>query len=323
LSVLLLLAAACVPGGQNKHELATGPGTDGGIDSDADMIDGAPPDDAAPTGSDAMPGADAASRPDGGHADATAHDANAADARAMLDAAPQPDASPMIDASAQDAAPALDAGVDPLLALSDDFNGTSLDPSWTQLTGSTYTTSVAQGALHVTPTVGTWYNASIGPLIYKRVTGDFKVSLTASARSVTNPSVPPSTDYQLAGVMARDPASDTSGLQNYVHTAVGYGGGTLCVETKSTTDNVSNFVCPAWGSGDAELRICRSGTTFNLYKRTVGSTTWQLSNGYTRTMGPTLEVGIIAYCNSVFDLSGIFDRIIFQSVSSVADCTTD
>ena len=222
-----------------------------------------------------------------------------------------------------DTGPGVDAG-DPLTLLSDEFNGPTLDPSWTALNPSAFTQSMTGTGLLMTPTALRWLDAVSGPGLVKLVSGNFKATVRVNARSATTPSNPPDHDFQLAGVLARDPASDLSGrTENYVFTVLGFSTPNLCVETKSTVNDVSNYACPTWGSGDAELRICRLGGTFRLYKRAIGATSWTLSTTYNRALPNTLQVGPIAYGVLNYDLIANFDFIHFAGVSNVAGCTTD
>lgn len=219
--------------------------------------------------------------------------------------------------------PGPDAG-DPLTLLSDEFDGPTLDPSWSALNPSAFTQSMTGTGLLMTPTNLRWLDGVSGPGLVKLVSGNFKATVRVNARSATTPTSPPDHDFQLAGVLARDPASDMAGRnENYVFTVVGFSTPNLCVETKSTLNDVSSYACPGWGSGDAELRICRLGGTFRLYKRAIGASTWTLSTTYNRTLPNTLQVGPIAYGVLNFDLIANFDFIHFAGVSNVAGCTAD
>ncbi len=219
--------------------------------------------------------------------------------------------------------PGPDAG-DPLALLSDEFDGPTLNPSWSALNPSAFTQSMTGTGLLLTPTNLRWLDGVSGPGLVKLVSGNFKATVRVNARSATTPTSPPDHDFQLAGVLARDPASDMAGRnENYVFTVVGFSTPNLCVETKSTLNDVSSYACPVWGSGDAELRICRLGGTFRLYKRAIGASTWTLSTTYNRTLPNTLQVGPIAYGVLNYDLIANFDFIHFGGVSNVAGCTAD
>ncbi len=213
--------------------------------------------------------------------------------------------------------------------LSDEFGGTALDASWLLVNpGLLKSYGVSSGALQMEPKNGAlWYHASTGSAIYKSVTGDFKVTTTAHVRKATDASATPNANYQLAGLIARNPASDGATAQeNYVFVVVGYRADTggLVLETKNTVSDVSTDPHPSWPSGDAELRICRRGTSYRLYKRTVGATTWTLAITLSRTDLPaTLQVGVITYAQATADIRGTFDRVVFANVASDADCIAD
>ena len=212
-----------------------------------------------------------------------------------------------------------DAGV---AALSDAFTGSSLDPSWTVVNSWAVTLVAGGGSLTMTPTQGVlWSNTSRGVLVYKLVTGDFMVTTTAHAHKASAPTEPPDSGVHLGGLMARSPSSD-SGQENYLFAAVGVGDqrGHLTVQTKNTLNGASVYEIPRWPSADAELRLCRTGSQFSLYKRTVGAGTWTLAATYKRADLPaTLQVGPILSAPQKLDLRVTIDGVKFAPVSG--DCT--
>ncbi|NUO53181.1 MAG: hypothetical protein HOV80_30405 [Polyangiaceae bacterium] len=123
--------------------------------------------------------------------------------------------------------------------------------------------------------------------------------------------------------MARDPASD-AGQENYVFIVVGFDENDVSVETKSTTNDMSDYIGPTWPGTDAELRLCRVGASFHLYKRAIGGTTWEEAMVYDRPdLGASLQVGPNIYSLAAPDLTVSFDEVTFARVASVADCTAD
>jgi hypothetical protein len=212
-----------------------------------------------------------------------------------------------------------DAGV---AALSDNFAGSSLDPAWSVVNPQDVSLSVASGSLTMQLTHGVlWFNASRGVLVYKLVTGDFAATTTAHARKASAPAQPPDSAIHLGGLMARGPASD-SGSENYLFAVVGFGDqGHLTVETKTTVNGSSQYDGPVWPSADAELRLCRVGRQFSLYKRSVGATAWTPAAAYDRPDLPaTLQVGPNLYAPDG-DLRVTVDGFRFAPVASAADCT--
>ena len=254
----------------------------------ADAPSGPGPDDAAPGTDDAAPG--------------------------TSDAAPGiPDANP---STGPDAAP--------LTPVSDEFNGTSLDPSWNLTRKELLDISVSGGELHlVAKEYSVWFNHEAGAAVSKPVSGNFKATTSVKARKNSAPSQFVGREYQFGGLIAFNPASTTN--HNYVFVVVGDRGGYLSVETKSTTNSTSDVSGPEWPSGDAELRLCRVGSTFHLYKRAIGATSWTEAISYNRTDLPqTLNVGPFAYAyTSNPDLRASFARVSIEPVSSVDDCSVD
>lgn len=218
-------------------------------------------------------------------------------------------------------APAVVAGLD------DDFAGPALDSAWKIVNGNTATIAAADGNLVIQPKQNVvWYHEAQGPLVYKLVTGNFRVTTAARARKASDPAQFPGNDYQFGGLMARSPASDhPGGQEDHVFNVVGYRGEHLSVETKTTKKDKSFVQGPPWPSGDAELRICRVNGRFHLYKRPVGEKQWQVAVSYKRPDLPaTLQVGLIAYSyTDAFDLRASFENVAFAAVSTEEDCTKD
>jgi hypothetical protein len=210
------------------------------------------------------------------------------------------------------------------LPRSDTFRGRSLSRSWSILQPDLVRTTVRGGALSLELTGSAlWFNASMGVLVHKAVTGNFKATTTVRTSSTSSPGQPPAPAIRLGGLMARDPASDSTQVQSYVHIVAGNGpDGALAIEHKTTQNSTSVYEAPAWPSGDAELRICRVGSTFELYKRPLGSKRWQLAASYDRPdLPPTLQVGADVYSpNAPPDLRVRVDEIRFQSVANADRC---
>jgi hypothetical protein len=204
------------------------------------------------------------------------------------------------------------------LPLGDTFDGTSLDPSWSVLNPGLVTITVSGGSLHLEATMSgagtTWYNDSEGPLVYKAVTGDFDVRTVVSTEDPGNPGNPPPTQYRLAGLLARDPAS-APGALDWVHVALGSGATAQGVsyEYKSTAASVSTWATTPTASPDGELRIVRSGAVFDLYWRPDALASWLLIQSFVRAdMPATLHVGLMIYATEAPpSIRASFDQIAF------------
>ena len=125
---------------------------------------------------------------------------------------------------------------------------------------------VDKGSLVMTLThQALWFDADRGVLFSRLVDGDFRITATVRAAKTSDPEAPPGGDgtVQLGGLMAR---ADTT-PEDYVFIVVGDDGDGPSVETKSTDDSVSIFEGPLWTSTAADLRLCRVGSVFALYKR--------------------------------------------------------
>jgi len=166
-----------------------------------------------------------------------------------------------------------------------------------------------------------WFNHEQGVLVYKPVQGDFRITSTVHARETSDPAAPPggAGTAQLGGVMAR--AGTTA--EDYVFVVVGDDGNGLTIETKSTDDDVSTYAGPPWTSGDADLRLCRVGTTVTLYHRPAGSTgAWTKTGSYDRPDLPSsLQAGAAIYSGGPPDITVRYTGMTIEPVATAADCT--
>jgi hypothetical protein len=210
-----------------------------------------------------------------------------------------------------------------LAAASDDFAGSRLDPAWQLFNRDMVHVSLSGGALHlVPPRMCVWFHGDRGPLLYKIVRGDFVVTAAVRARRASDPEKPVGKLFQFGGLMARHGGASA---ENYVFNVVGERGGFLSVETKSTANGHSSVEGPEWPSGDAELRICRVGARFRLFKRALGARAWIEAITYDRPdLPPELQVGPFAYAYTEKpDLRASFDWVRFTKAATEADCTRD
>ena len=119
--------------------------------------------------------------------------------------------------------------------------------------------------------------------------------------------------------------SGEGGKENYVFIVIGDDGNGLSIETKNTTDNFSEYQGPEWEASQAELRLCRFGPTFSLYKRHLDTDEpWLLAESFDRPDLPdTLQVGANIYSDSTPDLRVQFDQLRIETISDRAACEQD
>ena len=169
-----------------------------------------------------------------------------------------------------------------------------------------------------------WFMSQRGVLVYKPVSGNFKITAEVQAAKNSNPSQAPGGDgtVQLGGLMARN---GNGGLENYIFIVLGDDGNGLSIETKNTVDSFSNYAGPSWDVSEAELRLCRFGSAFKLYKRHLGAhEAWLLAESFDRPDLPdTLQVGANIYTDNTPDLRVRFDQLRIESITSEADCEQD
>lgn len=255
----------------------------------------------------------------------------------LVDALPiPPDGDPVIDAGIVPDASATA----PLTSLSDEFSGAGVGSSWLLYRGERLSLGIVSGELNVVLDRGhngandssLWFNDNEGSAVYKRIAGDFIATAAIRVRRADpNSDQAPLPSVRLGGIIARD---ETSAAQNYLFVVSGYDVDDLSVETKDTRNSQSQFVGPTTGNSDAELRLCRVGTSFRLYHRPIGDTTWQLAAVPPAPGSPaaidrpdlpqTLQVGLILYTNqSTPDVQMFVDYVRFRRPASAADCTVD
>lgn len=211
------------------------------------------------------------------------------------------------------------------------FDGSSLDASWSVLNPQMVQISVQTGQvrLAVDPTCASypfcaWFNDTQGPLIYKLVTGDFRVTTLARPRRLSDPELAVQGGFQLVGILVRDPSASD---ENYIFNGTGYRGSFLAHETKTTVDGSSSVSGPAYpdqSTADRELTTCRVGQQFHVYEREIGAESWNLVTTYDRTSSPlsgTLQVGIVAYnYDTPANVVGQFDHTRIAPVATATDC---
>ena len=157
-------------------------------------------------------------------------------------------------------------------------------------------------------------------LVWKPVDGDFRISATVEVARTTDPSTPldEGGTVRLGGLMAR-----ADGVrENYVFVVVGADANGLSVETKSTHDNDSRFEGPAWPATTADLRLCRSGSTFTMLKRPAGSNDpWTVAATIDRPDLPaTLQVGPNLYTDGPPDVTARYAKVVLVGLPAGARC---
>ena len=200
-----------------------------------------------------------------------------------------------------------------LSSLSDEFQGTSLDPKWKRFdreygwpdklkrldVGQTTT-----GALHLQPYHGAWVRDLNAPFLFQTIEGDFDVRARVRVRGAATAA--PGGTWSLGGLMARVP----NGLDeakweprrenwHFITTGVGLERGSPVTETKGTYNSYSSLKLRPFTSGWVELRLVRVGMTLFALAREDGTKQWQVRDRFYRMEpNPHMQVGLIAYTTS-------------------------
>ena len=222
----------------------------------------------------------------------------------------------MVGCGEDDLEPPVD-GEPPGMELDDEFDGDL--SAWEVLHPDQAAIRVEGGQLHVEPAAGSlWFNARAGVLVHQPIEGDFVATTFASARRLSDPSLPPEPQYRLGGLMARAPGS----AENYVFIVVGADGDDVSVETKTTVDGASTFMGPPFPTGAGQLRVCRVGSTFRMLARETETAAWVERASFERPDLPeVLQVGPMGYANNPDpDLRVSFDYVRFASPDGPDAC---
>lgn len=220
---------------------------------------------------------------------------------------------------------------------SDEFDSNSLS-EWSlrhvvEGTAAQYSTldinQTVPGALTIVPglTPG-WFDSDDGPLVFKNIDGNFSVHTRLVADSLSSPGNPPGSNFNSAGLMARNPAG-ASGPENYIMLNIGRqrvdsgipsGVGS---ETKTTVNSNSTLFLDD-GASSGDLVLCRIGNDFHSFRMLAGESGWTLTDSFNRPDLPSsLQVGMVVNAfNSPADLRAEFDFIrLLGTPSNLANCT--
>lgn len=183
------------------------------------------------------------------------------------------------------------------------------------------------GALTIVPnqTPG-WFDDGDAPLVFKLLSGDFAVHARVLADSVTSPGQAPVSDFNSAGLMARD-ADGASNPENHIMLNIGRQDarvvGGIGSETKTTVDSSSTLIIDA-GSNSGDLVLCRIGDEFRAFRLLSGDADWIESANISRPDLPvTLQVGMVANAfTAPADLRATFEFIrLLPTPATAGDCT--
>jgi hypothetical protein len=181
------------------------------------------------------------------------------------------------------------------------------------------------GALVIFPTEGLWKDGSVGPFVYKLVTGDFVVETSVGAHGSSDGTGNPVGAFSLAGLMIRDPQSGPL-AESWLMIAAGRAGalvGSTHLVTHASLTTVSASAGPVRGL----LRLCRLGPSVAMYTKLEGAVSWVLHGTFPQGVGPqfefalpdTVEVGLAASAGQGASMFAHFEHIRFAPVMG-GDC---
>ncbi len=199
-----------------------------------------------------------------------------------------------------------------------DWQSLAATPDWTALE-----IKPQAAYLRLTPKALTgWYKDSQAPFLYKHLSGNFMLSTAVTVRN-QDPAKPlPLAEYNSAGLLLRD-ASSQAGQQNWVMLNVGaQEAGRLGTETKTTRRSVSQLSIQAADVARGELRICRYGYVFAMYRKLENESAWRKLREYYRADLPTtLQAGItVNGWTEQADVTADFDYVRYEPIKNLAIC---
>ena len=183
------------------------------------------------------------------------------------------------------------------------------------------------GALTIVPTrTPGWYADGDAPLIFKMVQGNFSVETYVSTQSVTDPTQPPGSNFNSAGLMARDPAG-SSAPESHLMVNVGRQNNTVAQgigsEFKTTRNGLSRLELQD-GGRQGRLILCRVANTFYAFRKLEQDDDWvQIGNQARPDMPDSLQVGMVANGYTGPDLQATFDYIRLTVPTQASECTPD
>lgn len=225
-----------------------------------------------------------------------------------------------IDAADDVAEPALGP-------LSDEFSGGSLS-GWSMVSppgGAAVVDGAGDGRLVLTPESAGWFEQDRGMYLYHLVEGDFVVEAALTVGTAVSPDAVPAGTYQVAGLMARDPAS-AGATEAWVLVELGIASvaGTAQTTRKTTHSGLTEQwpVQPPLRTG--VLRLCRHGSDFRVFARAALADPLGSGEAVAWTAGTppsTLQVGIMAgrYLNTG-DMVGYVDWVRFARPTANEGC---
>ncbi|MGE0325497.1 MAG: hypothetical protein AB7K71_13255 [Polyangiaceae bacterium] len=190
-----------------------------------------------------------------------------------------------------------------------------------------------------TPANTAWYAGYVGPILHKRVTGNFWVMAEVHAQNINDANAAPTGSYNSAALLVRDVTTPGHWLMH----SVGHHGGNsngpgaglpggcpnqgqyvgVGSEDKITVNQASTLCLNPTATSRGRLAICRVGTRFHMLQKLDGESAWTETNTFTHDqIGTEMDVGPVANGWGVPpDVSSRFDWIHFGVPGSDADCS--
>lgn len=198
---------------------------------------------------------------------------------------------------------------DPLAVLNDTFLGPGPVAAKWSLYKPASVTTLAQGGGYGSMLIAGggpganrsfWFDDNDGCQLYQLCTGNFIAEIFIEARNAANSGPPPLTNFNVAGLQARDPSGAPlpTGF-NYVHIGPASNNtGAYQNECKSTVNSVSGFDYVPQATLGQWVQLTRIGQIWSCAYRLLLTDPWTPRTIYDRTANPlpsTIALGPMCY----------------------------
>jgi len=208
------------------------------------------------------------------------------------------------------------AGDDDLAALSDEFDSADTMRLWLSINNVERSSAeqlahadigeTRPGWMTLVPHAVVWYQDWRGPLVFKRVSGDYMVTTHLYVTGRDGRSAPRS-QFSLGGILSRAPRQVTpqtwrAGQENYLFLSLGatQSPGQYTWEVKTTVNSNSQLNIEPAAGNEGYIRVVRVGSSFIMLRRD-GEDPWRVHRRYRRDDLPAdLQVGMTCYTDWPF-----------------------
>ncbi len=172
----------------------------------------------------------------------------------------------------------------------------SSSDSWSKLNAFAFKTFQDGKDLLLQPLMRTsWKDDKNGPLLFKKMLGNFKATGRVQIYSAKDSSTTPELGFQQGGIMIRTPGED--GQENYLFIGIGVAGNPKIKLIENTTiGNRSAIRAQRYDHQYVDFKIIRKNDKFMIFSKKPNAPAWSFLRSYERTnFGNEVQVGLAAF----------------------------